>query len=336
MQANRHLLDVETTIERAERAARLMAANGYRAVRSHADTTTDARPAQHRGARRGPSSGRRRHRHRDRRAVRLAGRPAREGADQRALLVDAMAAGADLVGGCPHLESESARRRPPTSCCRPRPITASASTCTPTRRSTRTCSGSSTWPTRCSPGSRTLSPPATASASGCSRAHASSEIAELVAAAGISVVALPHTNLFLQGRGHAVRCPGPDRRRSAARRRRQRRRRCRQPPGPVQSGRPGLPVRDRRPDDHDRPSAPPRRLAHGVDASRGSARAGAATDRRGCAGRPGGRAGTARSVRRSPSVPPNACAGSYGVQRGTESGNARVNRTSGGPSGATT
>jgi cytosine deaminase len=29
------------------------------------------------------------------------------------------------------------------------------------------------------------------------------EIAEMVASAGIHVVALPHTNLFLQGRGHA-------------------------------------------------------------------------------------------------------------------------------------
>ena len=40
MGESRHLLGVDETIERAERAARLMAANGYRAVRSHADTTT--------------------------------------------------------------------------------------------------------------------------------------------------------------------------------------------------------------------------------------------------------------------------------------------------------
>src|SRR5215211_2173619 len=41
MQASRHLIDVQDTIERAERAARLMASNGYTAVRTHADTTVD-------------------------------------------------------------------------------------------------------------------------------------------------------------------------------------------------------------------------------------------------------------------------------------------------------
>ncbi len=41
MKANRHLLNVDETIERAERAARLMARNGYRTVRTHADTTTE-------------------------------------------------------------------------------------------------------------------------------------------------------------------------------------------------------------------------------------------------------------------------------------------------------
>src|SRR5689334_20497558 len=41
MVAARPTLDVPDTIERAERAARLMAANGYTAVRSHADTTLD-------------------------------------------------------------------------------------------------------------------------------------------------------------------------------------------------------------------------------------------------------------------------------------------------------
>ncbi len=41
---------------------------------------------------------------------------------------------------------------------------------------------------------------ATASAWACSPRPASSEVAEQVAAAGISVIALPHTNLFLQGR----------------------------------------------------------------------------------------------------------------------------------------
>ena len=41
MVAGRHLIDVDDTVERAERAARLMAANGFAAVRTHADTTLD-------------------------------------------------------------------------------------------------------------------------------------------------------------------------------------------------------------------------------------------------------------------------------------------------------
>ncbi len=35
------LLDVDDIVERAERAARLMAANGFRFVRTHADITTE-------------------------------------------------------------------------------------------------------------------------------------------------------------------------------------------------------------------------------------------------------------------------------------------------------
>ena len=41
MAANRHLTTVADIEERAERAARLMAANGYVAVRTHVDTTTE-------------------------------------------------------------------------------------------------------------------------------------------------------------------------------------------------------------------------------------------------------------------------------------------------------
>ena len=73
----------------------------------------------------------------------------------------------------------------------------------------------------------------------------SGAIAEAVAAAGITVVALPATNLFLQGRGHpAGDAPRADGRPCAARRRRRRRRRRRQPAGPVQPAGPRLPVRD--------------------------------------------------------------------------------------------
>ncbi|HSP30070.1 MAG TPA: hypothetical protein VLN74_16075, partial [Ilumatobacteraceae bacterium] len=105
MRANRHLLSVDETIERAERAARLMAANGYRAVRSHADTTTEH------GLRSIEALVEVRRRVTDVidvEIVALCGWPVvgPGAADQRALLRAALDAGADLVGGCPHLEDD--------------------------------------------------------------------------------------------------------------------------------------------------------------------------------------------------------------------------------------
>jgi len=201
MQANRHLLDVETTIERAERAARLMASNGYRAVRSHADTTTAhglcSIEALVEVRRRVADVI-------DVEIVALCGWPVcgAAGADQRALLVDAMATGADLVGGVPHLEFEAG--------------TASA---TDFLLQTAVDHGVGVDLHT----DETLDPsvlglveladmvlagfPHAVTASHCvslgmqttQRQH---EIAARVAEAGISIVALPHTNLFLQGRGH--------------------------------------------------------------------------------------------------------------------------------------
>ena len=90
-------------VERAERAARLMAANGYVAVRTHADTTEFG------GLRNVEALVEVRRRVADVidvEIVALTGTPAvgTAGAQHRALLRDAIATGADLVGGCPHLE----------------------------------------------------------------------------------------------------------------------------------------------------------------------------------------------------------------------------------------
>ena len=201
MEANRHLLDVETTIERAERAARLMASNGYRAVRSHADTTTEH------GLRSIEALVEVRRRVADVidvEIVALCGWPVcgPEGADQRQLLRDAMATGADLVGGCPHLEFE-------------------AGTAAATEFLLQTAVDHGVGVDLHT--DETLDPsvlglveladmvlagfPHSVTASHCvslgmqptQRQH---EIAALVAEAGINIVALPHTNLFLQGRGH--------------------------------------------------------------------------------------------------------------------------------------
>ena len=202
MRANRHLLSVSETIERAERAARLMAANGYCAVRTHADTTVEH------GLRSIEALGEVKNRVADIidiEVVALCGWPitGHAGADQRTLLVEALAAGADLVGGCPHLEGEGG-------------IASS------TEFLLQTASDHGVGIDLHI--DETLDPevlglvdlanmvasgfehPVTAShcvSLGMQSETRQREIAELVSSTGISVIALPHTNLFLQGRGHA-------------------------------------------------------------------------------------------------------------------------------------
>lgn len=105
MTAHRHLLNFDETVERAERAARLMAHNGYVAVRSHADTTVDnglvSIEALVEVKRRVAACI-------DVEIVALVGSPADE-PDQLSLLRAALEVGADLVGGCPYREGDSQR-----------------------------------------------------------------------------------------------------------------------------------------------------------------------------------------------------------------------------------
>ncbi len=209
MAANRHLLDVPETIERAERAARLMAHNGYRAVRTHADTTVEH------GLRSVEALLEVKRRVADVidvEVVALSGWPLMGpgGADQRALLRDAMDARADLVGGCPHLEHVAAGGD------------AEPDTRGPTEFLLQTATDFGVGVDLHT--DETLDPdvlglvdlaemvqagfehPVTAShcvSLGMQTVERQRDVAELVAAAGIGVVALPHTNLFLQGRGHA-------------------------------------------------------------------------------------------------------------------------------------
>jgi cytosine deaminase len=201
MQANRHLLAVDETIERAERAARLMASNGYRAVRTHADTTVAH------GLRSIEALSEVKRRVADVidiEIVALCGWPMTgpDGADQRALLRDAMQSGADLVGGVPHLEQGNSREATEILLQIATDIGAAVDLHT----------------------DETLDPMAlglvdlaeiklsgfehAATASHCvslgmQSAAEQQRISELVAQAGIPVIALPHTNLFLQGRGRA-------------------------------------------------------------------------------------------------------------------------------------
>ncbi len=104
MRTHRHLLDVDETIERAERAARWMATNGFVAVRTHVDVTMEHGLTSVEAL----SEVRRRVADTiDIELVALVGWPVTgpAGAEQRALAGAAIDAGADVLGGCPHLES---------------------------------------------------------------------------------------------------------------------------------------------------------------------------------------------------------------------------------------
>ena len=209
MRASRDRITVAETVRRAERAARLMATNGYRAVRTHVDVTLDSALA---GVEALEEVRRRLADVIDIEIVALADHPI-SGSDAaasaaRSLLIDALDAGADLVGGCPHLEPEHR-----------------------SRAATETLLGLAAdrgigvdlhTDETLDPDADGLGELATlvtetgfehaVTASHCASLSIRSEadqrrIAEAVAAAGISVVALPATNLYLQGRDHQQSMP---------------------------------------------------------------------------------------------------------------------------------
>jgi cytosine deaminase len=187
-------------VERAERAARLMASNGYVAVRTHADTTV------HGGLTNVVALAEVRRRVADVvdiEIVALTGQPVvgAAGAEHRALLREALAAGADLVGGCPHLEPDG-QIEAATDVFLEIATDAGVGvdlhtdeTLDPSvmgleylARQVLAGFGQRVTASHCvSLGQRDA----------CDQQR----IAELVAAAGIGVVTLPHTNLWLGGRG---------------------------------------------------------------------------------------------------------------------------------------
>jgi cytosine deaminase len=208
MKASRHLTNVADTIERAERAARLMAANGYSAVRTHADTTLEngleSIEALTEVKRRVADVI-------DVEIVALCGSPVTgiAGAGQRSLLVEAIAAGADLVGGCPHLESYlgfgdirsasdvlveiASDHGLPVDLHTDETLDLQANGLDELARSVLSGFTFGATASHCvSLGQQPL--------------EVQRATAERVAEAGIGVVVLPQTNLFLQGRGL---CPMP-------------------------------------------------------------------------------------------------------------------------------
>ena len=105
MDANRASLTAADIADRAERAARMMVANGITAIRSHADTMTGhgLRSVEGLVAARERLAGLV-----DLQIVALVSWPVTgtAGAEHRALLEAALEAGADVVGGCPHLDDD--------------------------------------------------------------------------------------------------------------------------------------------------------------------------------------------------------------------------------------
>lgn len=206
MVAGRPCLTVDETIERAERAARLMAANGYGVVRTHADTTTDGGLTSVEAL----TEVRRRVADViDVEIVALCGWPVcgQTGADQRALLVEALAAGADLVGGCPHLEEGGTRAATDVLL----EIAANHAVAVDLHTDETLDPAVAGLGELAEHVVKTGFPhPVTAShcvSLGMQPPERQREVAEAVAAAGIAVVALPATNLYLQGRGHQQAMP---------------------------------------------------------------------------------------------------------------------------------
>lgn len=205
MEAARDRITEAETEARAERAARLIAANGATAIRTHADLT----------APNGFTSINALLRVRDRLAdlVRievfaLCGWPSigAAGAQQRALLREAIALGIDGVGGCPHLEDDPVAANDNF-------LTMAAEADLPVDLHT----DETLDPARFALDDLSTRVVATGfpylvTASHCVSLGMQSpaeqaRVAEQVAAAGISVVALPSSNLFLQGRQHQQAMP---------------------------------------------------------------------------------------------------------------------------------
>ena len=205
MESARESITLLDTIERAERAARLMLANGVTAIRTHADVvvsnglTSAEALIEVRERLRGLV---------DIQVVALADWPITgvAGSDSRALLRDAIDMGVDLVGGCPHLEDDFEAANDVF-------LTIAADAGLPVDLHTDETldAGKLALEDLARRVLRSGFPHAVTASHcvslGVQTPAKQQEVAELVAAAGIHVIALPHTNLFLQGRGQRQAMP---------------------------------------------------------------------------------------------------------------------------------
>lgn len=206
MRAAAPTITFDDIVERAERAARLMYRNGVTLIRTHADVTEES----------GLTSAEALVEVRRRLAgtvavqvVALTGFPVvgSAGARHRSLLDEAVARGVDLVGGCPHLEPNDVDEATEVFMAIAAAAGLGIDLHTDETLDPR-ASGLATLAGRVRAGGFAGS----VTASHCVSLsmlpdNVQQAIAEQVAAAGIGVVALPHTNLFLQGRDHQQAMP---------------------------------------------------------------------------------------------------------------------------------
>ncbi|MGB8862073.1 MAG: amidohydrolase family protein [Ilumatobacteraceae bacterium] len=205
MEANRDRITEADIRRRAEAAARLIAANGATAIRTHADLTEATGLASVRALLAVKQA------LRDLvqvEVVALCGWPSigPEGARQRALLREAVAMGIDGIGGCPHLETDPAAANDSF-------LTLAAEAQLPVDLHTDETLDHARFALedlaeRVS--ATGFAPRVTAShcvSLGMQPAATQQRVAEKLAAAGVHVIALPSSNLFLQGREHQVGMP---------------------------------------------------------------------------------------------------------------------------------
>ena len=205
IEAARDSLTYEDTLERAERAIHLMSARGVQLVRSHADTTVDS------GLRNVEALlevKRRCASFIDMQVAALVGWPlsGTRGSDHRALARAAINAGVDVIGGCPHLDDN------PVDALQFLFDLASETGVLLDLHADENTRLDSTDLERCADLKLSTGSTVTIAASHCVALGIQTEdhqhrVAEKVAEAGISVIALPLTNLYLQGRDRTSHVP---------------------------------------------------------------------------------------------------------------------------------
>ena len=203
--AHRETITRADYVSRAERAARMLLANGCTAIRTHVDLGVDI----------GTSAVEALLEVRDRLAgsvdiqiVGLTGRPTAgaAGAGNRAVLRDAITMGLDVVGGCPHLDDD------PLACTNDLLAIAGESGLPIDLHTDETLDPAHLELELLADAVLRTGFEAGATASHCVSLSMQPEevqrrVSEKVAEAGVHVVALPQTNLFLQARDIAVAPP---------------------------------------------------------------------------------------------------------------------------------